>query len=77
MKTRFHPLIGVAALMAAAVLHLPQPASQPGAKTREEVKAELAEAQRTGEFILDYEGFRKANEVYPTWYPQRPASGSR
>ena len=40
------------------------------AKTREQVKAELAEAQRTGDIIADGESGKKLNELYPSRYPK-------
>ncbi len=39
-------------------------------KTRAEVKAELAEAQRNGELIVDSETGLRFNQVYPDRYPQ-------
>ena len=41
-------------------------------KTREQVKAELAEAIRTGDIVVDYESGKKANELYPGRYPAKP-----
>ena len=41
-------------------------------KTREQVKAELAEAIRTGDIVVG-EGGEKANELYPSRYPAKPA----
>jgi len=38
-------------------------------KTREQVKAELTEAIRTGDIVADAEGGRKANEINPSLYP--------
>ena len=45
-------------------------ASEP--KTREQVKAELAEAIRTGEMLERGGRSRKLNEVYPGRYPVKP-----
>ncbi len=77
MKLHLHPLLGIAALMAAAVHHLPPTPLPPGAKTREEVKAELAQAQREGDVIIDFETFQTAREIYPLQYPPRAASAAR
>ena len=41
------------------------------AKTREQVKAELAEAIRTGDMVVGEAG-QKANELYPNRYPAKP-----
>ena len=46
--------------------------AQDAGKTREQVKAELAEAQRTGDFIADFETGRKAYEIWPDQYPLHP-----
>ena len=39
-------------------------------KTREQVKAELAEAIRNGDLIADGETGAKFNQLYPNRYPQ-------
>lgn len=39
-------------------------------KTREEVKAELAEAIRTGDMLADGESGMRYNQLYPNRYPQ-------
>ena len=44
-----------------------------GAKTREEVRAELIEAQRIGDIMADGETGKKLNELYPHRYPAVPA----
>ena len=41
-------------------------------KTREQVKAELAEAIRTGDIVVNGETHQKANEVNPGLYPAKP-----
>ncbi len=41
-------------------------------KTREQVKAELAEAIRTGDIVVNGETQQKANEVNPGLYPAKP-----
>lgn len=38
-------------------------------KTRDQVKAELAEAIRTGNMVVDGESGKKANEAFPGLYP--------
>jgi hypothetical protein len=42
----------------------------PVGKTREQVKAELAEAQRTGDIVWGETG-QKLNEIYPDRYPKK------
>jgi predicted RNase H-like HicB family nuclease len=44
------------------------------AKTREQVKAELAEAIRTGDFVVNSETQQKANELNPGLYPAKSAA---
>ncbi len=41
-------------------------------KTREQVKAELAEAIRTGDIVVNSETGQKANEANPGLYPAKP-----
>lgn len=41
------------------------------AKTREQVRAELVEAQRTGDIVADGESGKKLNELYPDQYPAK------
>ena len=41
-------------------------------KTREQVKAELAEAVRTGDIMVNGETGQKANEMFPALYPAKP-----
>lgn len=43
--------------------------------TREQVSAELAQAQRNGDLLANQEAGLKANEVAPGNYPARAASG--
>jgi hypothetical protein len=38
-------------------------------KTRDQVRAELFEAQRTGDIVADGESGQKLNELYPHRYP--------
>lgn len=44
--------------------------------TREQVKAELAEAIRTGDVMADGESGRKLNEVFPNGYPAKQVQSS-
>ena len=43
-------------------------------KTRDQVKAELAEAIRTGDVLASGESGLKLNELYPQRYPHAPAA---
>jgi hypothetical protein len=43
-----------------------------GALTREQVKAELAEAIRTGDIVGNGHSGQKLNEMYPGRYPPKP-----
>ena len=44
-------------------------------KTRDQVRAELAEAQRTGDIVIKVgSNFVKANELYPNQYPAKPVT---
>ena len=45
--------------------------------TREQVKAELAEAIRTGDMLAGGESGLKLNELNPGRYPARPAVGGK
>jgi ribosomal protein L30E len=60
--------LAVAAL--AATNAIAADASAP--KTREQVKAELAEAVRTGDIVVNGETGQKANEMFPGLYPAKP-----
>ncbi len=40
-------------------------------KTREQVRAELIEAQRTGDIVANSESDKKLNELYPSRYPAK------
>jgi hypothetical protein len=42
-----------------------------GAKTRDQVRAELAEAQRTGDILAPGDSGKKLNELYPSRYPAK------
>jgi UDP-glucose 6-dehydrogenase len=43
---------------------------KPEAMTREQVRAELIEAQRTGDIVVPWTGNKKLNELYPNQYPK-------
>ena len=45
-----------------------------GTLTREQVKAELAEAVRTGDIVGNGETSQKLNEIYPGRYPAKPVA---
>lgn len=42
-----------------------------GPKTRDQVRAELAEAQRTGDIVAQGNSGKKLNELYPSQYPAK------
>jgi predicted RNase H-like HicB family nuclease len=67
MKTRLSVVaIALSTLVAGHAL-----AADPSvAKTREQVRAELVEAQRTGNLIADSETGLRFNQLYPSLYPQ-------
>ncbi len=44
--------------------------------TRDQVKAELAEAIRTGNIVANGESGLKLNELYPSLYPTKPQQAS-
>ncbi|MDP2164168.1 MAG: DUF4148 domain-containing protein [Hydrogenophaga sp.] len=46
-------------------------------KTRAEVKAELAEAIRTGDIVAPGESGRKLNELFPNQYPAKAVTQSK
>jgi Domain of unknown function (DUF4148) len=48
-----------------------------GALTRKQVKAELAEAIRTGDIVGNGETGQKLNEMYPGRYPAKPDAPSK
>jgi hypothetical protein len=50
-------------------------AQDSGPKTREQVRAELMEAQRSGDIMADGETGKKLNEVFPTAYPAKASTG--
>jgi len=57
--------------------HVFNHAEAPSSKTREQVKAELAEAIRTGDILANDESGRKLNEVFPSQYDAQQAAGSK
>ena len=68
-RTAFSALaLTVAALVAGPALAQDAPVG----KTREQVKAELAEAIRTGNVLADSESGRLMKDVYPNRYPLAP-----
>ena len=74
MNTRLLPILASFAFAAGAVQasEATQWTPQPAQKTRAEVKAELAEAIRTGDITSGYAGVR-LNELHPSRYPGRSA----
>ena len=62
--------LAVAALVAGNVLAADVSAS----KTREQVRAELSEAQRTGDIFAIGEAGQKLNELFPSRYPSKVAA---
>jgi hypothetical protein len=66
-RTKLAAVLGVA-LSAAAFS--PSWAQDAGPKTREQVRAELLEAQRTGDIMADGESGKKLNELFPNAYPK-------
>jgi hypothetical protein len=69
--TKLAAALGVA-LSAAAFS--PSWAQDAGPKTREQVRAELLEAQRTGDIMADGETGKKLNEVFPNAYPAKSST---
>ena len=67
MKTRLSVVaIALSTLVAGHALA----ADPAAAKTREQVRAELAEAVRNGDLIADGETGARFNQLYPNRYPQ-------
>ena len=48
-----------------------------GALTRDQVKAEFAEAQRTGDILGSGETSQKLNEMHPNRYPAKPLTAGK
>lgn len=46
-------------------------------KTRAQVRAELLEAQRTGDILADGDSGKKLNELYPSRYPVKAVEASK
>lgn len=62
--------LAVAALAAGNALA----ADAAGPTTREQVRAELAQAQRTGDIMAPGDSGKKLNELYPDQYPAKAAT---
>jgi hypothetical protein len=69
--TKLAAALGIA-LSAAAFS--PSWAQDAGPKTREQVRAELLEAQRTGDIMADGETGKMLNEVFPNAYPAKSST---
>ena len=67
MNTKLRTTVSILALAVAAGPVFAQDAA--AAKTREQVRAELLEAQRTGDVMADGESGMKLNELYPRSFP--------
>ena len=68
-KTLSTLTLALAALVAGNALA----ADAAGPKTRAQVRAELVEAQRSGDIFGYGEAGKKLNELYPSQYPAKPA----
>jgi hypothetical protein len=75
MNTRLRTTASILVLAVAAGSVVAQDAAAP--KTREQVRAELLEAQRTGDVMVDGETGRKLNELYPSKFPASATAQSR
>ena len=75
MNTRLRTTASILALAVAAGPVFAQDAA--AAKTREQVRAELLDAQRTGDVMADGETGRKLNELYPRNFPASASAQSR
>ena len=71
MTSKQRYLIAAVAVAASQLAFAADGPSQP--LTRAQVRAELAEAQRTGDIIYGLNG-EKLNELFPDRYPARPAA---
>jgi hypothetical protein len=68
----------IASVLVLAVASGSALAQDPGApKTREQVRAELLEAQQRGEVMADGESGRMLNELSPRQYPARATASSK
>lgn len=63
-------ILALAALAAGNVLA----ANSSTAKTRDQVRAELAEAQRTGDILASDDSGKMLNQLYPSRYPATPVA---
>jgi hypothetical protein len=75
MNTRLRTTVSILVLAVAAGPVFAQDAA--AAKTREQVRAELLEAQRTGDVMADGETGRKLNELYPRSFPASTTAQAR
>jgi hypothetical protein len=75
MNTRLRTTVSILALAVAAGPVFAQDAA--AAKTREQVRAELLEAQRTGDVRVDGETGRKLNELYPRNFPASTSANAQ
>lgn len=66
-------LASTSRVLAAVALLGAAPLTQAEGLTREQVRAELAEARRTGDFVVGEQGI-KAYELTPDIYPARPVA---
>ena len=67
MKSLIQAVVIVASLAASATVF----AQSNSRITREQVRAELREAQRTGNIVAGGESGQKLNELYPNRYPAK------
>lgn len=75
MNTKLRTTVSILALAVAAVPVFAQDAA--AAKTREQVRAELLEAQRTGDVMADGESGMRLNELYPRNFPASTTAQGR
>ncbi len=69
LKTPLASVMAVAVMTVAAGHALAQSTDPSAPKTREQVRAELMEAQRTGDILANDDSGKKLNELYPSRYP--------
>ena len=69
---RLAPVLGIA--LAVATFSHAWAQDSAGSKTREEVRAELFEAQRSGDIMAGGETGKLLNEINPSAYPAKPAA---
>jgi hypothetical protein len=75
MNTKSRTAVSILALAVAAGPVFAQDAA--AAKTREQVRAELLEAQRTGDVMADGESGMKLNELYPRNFPASASANAQ